>query len=64
MNKFTFSLGSLLFLAAALQAQQPEKKIDSSYNNTYYQGRMELFNTLPLQQKRYCIPGQFHYRTR
>ncbi len=33
------------------QAQEAPKKIDSSYNNTYYQGRMELFNTLPLQQK-------------
>lgn len=42
-----------LFLVTATYsyAQQPEKKIDSSYNNTYYQGRMELFNTLPLQQK-------------
>lgn len=25
-------------------------KIDSSYNNTYYQGRMELFNSLPVQK--------------
>lgn len=24
-----------------------EKTIDSSYNNTYYQGRMEVFNSLP-----------------
>lgn len=26
------------------------QKIDSSYNNTYYQGRMELFNSLPVQK--------------
>lgn len=44
--------GSLLTLGIVTAfAQQTEKKIDSSYNNTYYQGRMELFNTLPLQQK-------------
>ncbi|MGF1924385.1 MAG: GDSL-type esterase/lipase family protein [Bacteroidia bacterium] len=28
-------------------ANAQEVKIDSSYNNTYYQGRMELFVTLP-----------------
>jgi lysophospholipase L1-like esterase len=27
-------------------AQNAPKKIDSNYNNTYYQGRMELFNSL------------------
>ncbi|HEV7331699.1 MAG TPA: GDSL-type esterase/lipase family protein [Flavisolibacter sp.] len=32
-----------LIFATAAQAQ---KKIDSSYNNSYYQGRMELFNSL------------------
>ncbi|MDF2189639.1 GDSL-type esterase/lipase family protein [Paraflavitalea sp. CAU 1676] len=43
---------SILTLSATSSlAQEPPKKIDSSYNNTYYQGRMELFNTLPLQQK-------------
>ncbi len=36
----------LLFLLAIASATQAQKKIDSSYNNTYYQGRMELFNSL------------------
>lgn len=35
-------------ISAAAIAQAPAKKIDSSYNNTYYQGRMELFNNLPV----------------
>lgn len=39
---YTISLGLLLTTAKAQQA-----KIDSSYNNTYYQGRMELFANLP-----------------
>lgn len=46
MNKRIQSLAGLLFLAATINAQEV-KKIDSSYANTYYQGRMELFNTLP-----------------
>ncbi|WP_295117526.1 GDSL-type esterase/lipase family protein [uncultured Chitinophaga sp.] len=42
----------LLMLAASgtTFAQQAEKKIDSSYANTYYQGRMEIFRTLPVQK--------------
>jgi lysophospholipase L1-like esterase len=41
-----------LMLAApgATFAQTAEKKIDSSYANTYYQGRMEIFRTLPMQK--------------
>ncbi|RYZ53517.1 MAG: GDSL family lipase [Chitinophagaceae bacterium] len=39
----TIVFAAALFLATAAQAQ---KKIDSSYNNSYYQGRMELFNSL------------------
>lgn len=35
---------ALTLLAATLA--QAQKKIDSSYNNSYYQGRMELFNSL------------------
>ena len=35
-----------LQLAASSYAQDAPKKIDSNYNNTYYQGRMELFNSL------------------
>lgn len=38
-----------LVLAIALLAAtltEAQKKIDSSYNNSYYQGRMELFNSL------------------
>ena len=34
-----------VLLAVALNAQA-QKKIDSSYNNSYYQGRMELFESL------------------
>jgi lysophospholipase L1-like esterase len=36
------------FVLQGLQsfAQDAPKKIDSNYNNTYYQGRMELFNSL------------------
>lgn len=46
-------MGAVLLMGSltTAQAQETPKKIDSSYNNTYYQGRMELFNTLPLQQK-------------
>lgn len=38
-------------------AAQPSKKIDSSYNNTYYQGRMELFKTLPVTKKSIVFLG-------
>lgn len=42
----------LLVIATTFSfAQETARKIDSSYNNTYYQGRMELFNTLPLPKK-------------
>ncbi|MFY0256040.1 GDSL-type esterase/lipase family protein [Chitinophaga sp. 30R24] len=41
--------GSLLCMGMATTALA-QQKIDSSYNNTYYQGRMELFNSLPLQK--------------
>ena len=40
---------TLVFFAAAsllITAAQAQKKIDSSYNNSYYQGRMEVFNSL------------------
>jgi len=33
-------------LAVSSYAQDAPKKIDSNYNNTYYQGRMDLFNSL------------------
>src|SRR5689334_15360465 len=36
----------LLLLGLPTFAQEAPKKIDSNYNNTYYQGRMELFNSL------------------
>lgn len=45
------STATLACSLTVTQAQDAPKKIDSSYNNTYYQGRMELFHTLPLQQK-------------
>lgn len=46
------ALGILAILAGinTAAAQQAAKKIDSSYNNTYYQGRMEIFRTLPVQK--------------
>jgi lysophospholipase L1-like esterase len=47
--KYTFTALALLAGSAAM-AQQAEKKIDSSYANTYYQGRMEIFRTLPVQK--------------
>jgi lysophospholipase L1-like esterase len=36
----------LLLLGLQTFSQDTPKKIDSNYNNTYYQGRMELFNSL------------------
>lgn len=36
----------LLLLGFQSYSQNAPKKIDSNYNNTYYQGRMELFNSL------------------
>lgn len=39
------------------QAVAQNVKIDSSYNNTYYQGRMELFNSLPRTKKAIVFLG-------
>lgn len=39
-------VAALLLLSLPVLAQEPPRKIDSNFNNTYYQGRMELFNTL------------------
>lgn len=47
MNRLSLVSCTLLLFSATAFAQEPVKKIDSSYANTYYQGRMELFNTLP-----------------
>jgi len=44
-----------LFSIAPVSAQQI--KIDSSYNNTYYQGRMELFESLPVPKKSIVFLG-------
>jgi lysophospholipase L1-like esterase len=44
-----------LFSIAPVSAQQI--KIDSSYNNTYYQGRMELFESLPIPKKSIVFLG-------
>ncbi len=46
INYLFATLFSCCTFAASL-ANAQEVKIDSSYNNTYYQGRMELFVTLP-----------------
>lgn len=54
MKRYFFSL--LVGLAlTGMQAQ--ETKIDSSYNNTYYQGRMELFENLPKTKKAIVFLG-------
>ena len=48
-SRFTFHVCRicfLLLLTLPAFTQDPPKKIDSNYNNTYYQGRMELFNSL------------------
>lgn len=36
------------YLCMSITTGAVAQKIDSSYNNTYYQGRMELFNSLPV----------------
>lgn len=46
INYLFATIFSCCTLVASL-AQAQAVKIDSSYNNTYYQGRMELFVTLP-----------------
>ncbi len=53
-TKLFFILCSVMTLTSAT-AQQ--KKIDSSYNNTYYQGRMELFRSLPMQKNAIVFLG-------
>ncbi|HSI69194.1 MAG TPA: GDSL-type esterase/lipase family protein [Gillisia sp.] len=45
MNKFLCT--GLLIMVGIPMVFSQEKTIDSSYNNTYYQGRMEVFNSLP-----------------
>ena len=49
--------GGLICCALAASAQFAPKKIDSSYNNTYYQGRMELFASLPGQKNAIVFLG-------
>lgn len=44
-------IGLLAFCMIGTSQLQAQKKIDSSYNNTYYQGRMELFASLGGQKK-------------
>lgn len=41
----------LAFLVAGISQAGAQKKIDSSYNNTYYQGRMEVFQSLGGQKR-------------
>ena len=54
MNK-TFLL--LLSLLSLMNMQAQQKKIDSSYNNIYYQQRMDLYNGLPHQKKAIVFLG-------
>ena len=51
---------SMLTATAQTPAQtttQPKPAIDSSYNNTYYQQRMELFRSLPVQKNAIVFLG-------
>jgi len=50
-------IGCAALLCVGFVSAAVAQKIDSSYNNTYYQGRMELFNTLPLQKKAIVFLG-------
>lgn len=54
MNK-TFLL--LLSLLIVMNGQAQQKKIDSSYNNIYYQQRIDLYNGLPHQKKAIVFLG-------
>ncbi|MCW3092943.1 MAG: family lipase [Ferruginibacter sp.] len=54
MNK-TFLL--VLSLLIVMNGQAQQKKIDSSYNNIYYQQRMDLYNGLPHQKKAIVFLG-------
>lgn len=49
--KLISSAAALLGLLYMAPVSAQQAKIDSSYNNTYYQGRMELFVTLPMSPK-------------
>ena len=54
MNKtFLLLLSSLILMNGRAQ----QKKIDSSYNNIYYQQRMDLYNGLPHQKKAIVFLG-------
>ncbi|MGV3766366.1 MAG: GDSL-type esterase/lipase family protein [Chitinophagaceae bacterium] len=46
---------AMCFTAGLLETSA--QKIDSSYNNTYYQGRMELFRSLPVPPKAIVFLG-------
>ncbi|UYQ92627.1 GDSL-type esterase/lipase family protein [Chitinophaga horti] len=48
--KYIYSVLAMLAGAGTVMGQQAEKKIDSSYANSYYVGRMEIFRTLPVQK--------------
>jgi lysophospholipase L1-like esterase len=55
--KFIPSAAALLGLLYMTPVSAQQVKIDSSYNNTYYQGRMELFGTLPMPSKAIVFLG-------
>ncbi|GAA0536172.1 GDSL-type esterase/lipase family protein [Chitinophaga japonensis] len=44
-------------ICLGLAGRAAARQIDSSYANTYYQGRMELFNSLPLQKNAIVFLG-------
>jgi len=47
-KKKLIAAGLALVLSGTMNVWAQDRKIDSSYNNTYYQGRMELFESLPV----------------
>ncbi|MGV3509728.1 MAG: GDSL-type esterase/lipase family protein [Sphingobacteriaceae bacterium] len=53
MKKLLF----ILFYGVINNVAAQTAKIDSSYNNVYYQGRMELFESLPLPEKSIVFLG-------
>lgn len=46
-----------LFMTGSILSYSQAQKIDSSYNNTYYQGRMELFRSLGGQKRAIVFLG-------
>jgi lysophospholipase L1-like esterase len=58
MIKAKIILTGILFLQlVSASAQTTTQAIDSNFNNSYYQGRMELFNSLPVEKNAIVFLG-------